>query len=139
LKLTENKTKRATSLLSERKNGENGLGQRAGFASVQRFAEKETVLGTRLLKERREVALRGVMRGAWEHLDWEKKAIVPKGLQLAANGCDGPLQANLRRKAGSPEICDEESVKPEASVTPIDSSNRKVVEMCMLACAAVLC
>jgi hypothetical protein len=57
---------------------------------------------------------------------------------LTANGCDVPLQANLHRKAGSFEICDEESMKPEASVTPVDSSNRKVVEMCMLACPAVL-
>jgi hypothetical protein len=47
---------------------------------VQRFAEKGAVLGTRLLKEKREVALRGVKRGAWEHLGWEKRAIVPKGL-----------------------------------------------------------
>jgi hypothetical protein len=69
----------------------------------------------------------------------EERAIVPKGLLLAANVCDGPLQADLRHKAGSFEIVDEEGVKPEASVTPVDSSNRKVVEMCMLACAAVPC
>jgi hypothetical protein len=30
-------------------------------------------------------------------------------------------------------------MKPEASVTPVDSSNREVVEMCRLAWAAVLC
>jgi hypothetical protein len=106
---------------------------------VQLFAEKEPVLGTRLLKERREVALTRVKRGAWEHLAWEKRTIVPRGLRLTGNGCDGPLQANFRRKAGSFEIVLEESVKPEASVTPVDSSNRKVVEMCILACAAVLC
>jgi hypothetical protein len=41
---------------------------------VQRFAEKEPVLGTRLLKERREVALKRVKMGAWEHLGWEKRS-----------------------------------------------------------------
>jgi hypothetical protein len=58
---------------------------------------------------------------------------------LTGNGCNGFLQANLRRKAGSFEIVDEEGEKPEASVTPVDSSNRQVGKMCMLACAAVLC
>jgi hypothetical protein len=89
--------------LGAQKNGENGLGQKAGFASVQRFAEaeKEPALGTRLLEERSELAFKRVRRGAWEQLGWVKRTIVPRGLRLTANGCDGPLQASLRRGAGN--------------------------------------
>jgi hypothetical protein len=121
---TENNIKEQRRSSRAQKNGEIGLGQKAGFASVQRFAEKEPVLGTRLFKERREVALKRVKRGAWEDLGWEKRTIAPRGLQLTANGCNGPLQANLRRRAGTLKIVDEESVKSEAPVLLIRATIR---------------
>jgi hypothetical protein len=93
--------------LGAQKNEKNGLGQKAGFASVQRFAEKGPALGTRLLEERSELALKRVGRGAWEQLGWVKRTIVPRGLRLAANGCNGPLQASLRCKAGTLESVDK--------------------------------
>jgi hypothetical protein len=108
---------------------------------VQRFAQKEPDLGTQLLIERREVsALKRVKRGAWEHLGWEKRMIVPRGSDRQPMAAMGLCRRTSGVRAGSFEIVDEESVKlEEASVTPVDSGNRKVVEMCMLACAAVLC
>jgi hypothetical protein len=61
--------------LGAQENGENELGQKAGFASVQRcfaVAEKEPALGTRLLEERSELALKRVRRDAWDQLGWVK-------------------------------------------------------------------
>jgi hypothetical protein len=57
---------------------------------------------------------------------------------------NGPLQANPRRSEAEDLrllIADKESMKPEATVTPVDSSNREVVDTCRcrLAWAAVLC
>jgi hypothetical protein len=52
---------------------------------VQRFAEKEPALGTRLLGERSELALKRVRRGAWEQLDWLERTNVPRGIRLAAS------------------------------------------------------
>jgi hypothetical protein len=75
---TKNNIKEQRCSSRAQKNGEIGLGQKAGFASVQRFAQKEHVHGTRLLQERREVALKRVKRGAWEHLGWDKSTIVPR-------------------------------------------------------------
>jgi hypothetical protein len=65
---TRNIRKSNVAPLGAHKNGENGLGQKAGFASVQRFAEKAPALGTRLLEKRSELALNRVRRGAWEQL-----------------------------------------------------------------------
>jgi hypothetical protein len=64
--------------------GENGLGHQAGFAAVQRFAEKEPALSTRLLEEKSELAFKRVRRGAWEQLGWVKRTIddCPEGAPI---------------------------------------------------------
>jgi hypothetical protein len=46
-----------------------------------------------------------------------KKTIVPRGLRLTANGCNGPLQASLRRGAGNFVSVVKECVKPSFSDT----------------------
>jgi hypothetical protein len=66
------------------KNGDEPV-QKVGFALVRHFAEKSPGLGTRLLRERSELALWRARRGAWEQLGWLERANVPRGLQLAAS------------------------------------------------------
>jgi hypothetical protein len=73
--------------LGAQKNGETGLGQKAGFASVQRFAEIEPALGTRLLEERSELALKSQQsqEGCMGTVGLGKKrTIVPRGTPIGS-------------------------------------------------------
>jgi hypothetical protein len=120
MKLEIRNIKRATSLapLGAQKNGENGIGQKAGFALVQRFAENEPALGTRLLGERSELALKRVKEGCMGTVRLAVENECPEGTPIGSPyGCNGHLQAYLRREVKDFEIVDKEYVKPGFSDT----------------------
>jgi hypothetical protein len=81
--------------LGAQKHGESGLGQKAGFASVQRFAQKEPSQ-RKNLRLARGFSKRKVKNGSQESQEGcmgtvglgKENNCVPRGFRLTANGCN---------------------------------------------------